>query len=87
MKTITIPLPHWRKELVIALVCLLLAIALNAYAIMRFQTPWSELVSSWLYVLAIAVLFFAVTVAFRVLVGGVHWLLRLIKQNNIGRKP
>lgn len=87
MKTITIVLPDWRKELLIALVCLLLATALNAYAIMRFQTPWNELISSWLYVLAIAVLFFAMSVAFRLLVGGVHWLVRLIKQRNIGRKP
>lgn len=55
MKQITLPLPDLKKEALIAGACLLLAFGLNVYAIMVFKTPWTELFTSLLWVLAIAV--------------------------------
>ncbi len=54
MRQITLSLPDLKKEALIAGGCLLLAFALNVYAIIAFKTPWSELITALFWVLAIA---------------------------------
>lgn len=87
MKSITIPLPDWHKEGRAGLACLVLAVALNAFAIAWFHTPWSELITAWPYELAIAVVFYGFFAGLRLLLMGARRLRGIINQKNIGRKP
>jgi hypothetical protein len=66
MKTITLPLPDWRKETILFATCLALAMAVNACAIAAFHTPWEELVTELPVVLALALLIYAFIAAGRI---------------------
>jgi hypothetical protein len=66
MKTITLPLPDWRKEAILFAACLILAMAVNAYAIATFHTPWAELVTELPIVLALALLVYALIAVCRI---------------------
>lgn len=78
MRQITLPLPDLKKEALIAGACLLLAFAVNVYAIIAFKTPWSELFTSLLWVLALAVAFYLILAGLRLCR---FVIVRLIKFN------
>ena len=79
MPTIHIPDRRLRTELLALLVCFIIANALNVYAIIHYESPAIELVSSILYVLMATAVLYAVWVIVRLLVYGFLCL--------IGRKP
>lgn len=79
MPTIHIPDRRLRTELLALLVCFIIANALNIYAIIHYESPAIELVSSILYVLMATAVLYAVWVIVRLLVYGFLCL--------IGRKP
>lgn len=60
-----------RTELLSLLVCFLIAIGLNVYAIMHYGSPLSELWTSILYVLMATAVLYAVWILLRLLVFGI----------------
>ena len=70
------------KECVSLLICFLIAIGFNVYAIIHYDTPWSELWTALPYVLmATAVLYF-VWVFLRLLASGVLYLVNSKKRKS-----
>ncbi len=65
MKNIVITPKQIKRELIIWLVGLIVAIGLNIYAIADYQTSWSELVSQFGYVLFISILLYLIAWIFR----------------------
>lgn len=55
----TITLGDVVRELVVFGVCLLIAIAMNAYSIVHYETEWSELYSEFGFVATLAVIIYA----------------------------
>ncbi|GAA0573520.1 hypothetical protein [Rhizomicrobium electricum] len=86
MKTITLPLPDWRKEAILFAACLVLAIGLNVYAIATFQTPWAELVTEMPVVLALALLVYTLLAAGRIAGYALKHLIANFERKNTGRK-
>lgn len=74
-----LPSRRIRKESLSLLVCFLIAVGLNVYAIIHYDAPFSELWTSMLYVLEATFVLYAVWVVLRLLVYGFLCL--------IGRKP
>lgn len=68
MKDLVIPARTIGRELRIAATCVLLAFGLNAYAIARFKTPWSELVTTLPVTLAVAAVVYLVFATVRLLI-------------------
>lgn len=84
MKTVTLPLPKWRKEAILFAACLALAMAVNASAIAAFHTPWTELVTELPVVLALALLVYALIAVCRI--AGVALKHLITKRKDTGRK-
>jgi hypothetical protein len=86
MKTITLPLPDWRKEAILFAACLVFAMAVNACAIAAFHTPWAELVTELPVVLALALLGYALIAACRIAGFALKYLIAHSKREDTGRK-
>ena len=54
-----------KKEFVIIVACLLLAICVNLFSIIFYKTDWKELYTQWFYVLILACFFHYLTILFR----------------------
>ncbi len=65
MKDIVFTRRRQITELCILCVCLIIAFALNVWAIISYDAPWSELYSTFFYVLIFALVLYALTVALR----------------------
>ena len=65
MNNIVITPKQVKRELLIWLACLIVAIGLNIYAIADYQTSWIELVSQFGYVLFISILLYLIAWIFR----------------------
>ena len=74
-----LPSRRIRKESLSLLVCFLIAVGLNVYAIIHYDAPLSELWTSILYVLEATFVLYAVWIVLRLLVYGFLCL--------IGRQP
>lgn len=74
-----LPTHRIRKELLSLLVCFLIAVGLNIYAIIHYDSPLSELWTSILYVLMATAVLYAAWIVLRLLIYGFLCL--------IGRKP
>lgn len=74
MKPIIIQAYHIKRELLIALLALIVSIGLNVYAIIRFETNWNELYTQLGYVLVITLVFYLIQLLLR---GIVFFLNRL----------
>ncbi len=68
MKDLIITRKRQKIELITILVCVVIAIALNAYAIIEYDGQWSQLITSMFYVLTFAVVLYAVWTAIRLFV-------------------
>ena len=66
-----IPSRRIRTELLSLLVCFMIAVGLNVYAIIHYGSPVSELWTSILYVLEATVVLYAVWIVLRLLVFGI----------------
>ena len=69
-----IPSRRIRTELLSLLVCFIIAVGLNIYAIIHYDSPLSELWTSILYVLEATAVLYAVWVVVRLLCFGVERL-------------
>ncbi|MDX1285520.1 MAG: hypothetical protein R3182_10930 [Draconibacterium sp.] len=72
MKDIKIKAKQIKKELLILLVCLLAAIGLNIYSIIKYNTDWSELIGQLHIVILVAVLLYVLVGMFRLFAWGVN---------------
>lgn len=63
-------------ELRIMLVCFLVSVCLNVYAIIYYKGSWSELFTSILYVLMATAVLYALWTLLRLIVYGVRRLFR-----------
>ena len=72
MKNIIITPKDLKRELIIWLICLGTATGLNIYAIMTYNTTWSELYSQSGYIITLSLIFYAVLWIFR----GIFLLVR-----------
>ncbi len=68
MKDTVITAKVKRREILLAAGCLLAAFLVNAFAIIRYGTPWTELFSQLGYVVILAVIIYAVLWAVRLCV-------------------
>lgn len=66
MRDIKITAQRQKTELRAWLVCLAIAFALNVYAIIAYESPATELVTSLLYVLTFSLALYAAWVAIRI---------------------
>lgn len=66
MKEIKISVKRQKKELMVFLVCLLIAFCLNIYAIIAYDGKWSELFWSLGFVCAAAFLFYTIWTVIRI---------------------
>ena len=80
MKDIVFTAKRQRTELIVFGVCLLVSFLMNVYAIVAFNTEWKELYTQLLWVLAIAVFLYAVSVVVRLLYAGVRSVLKSNKK-------
>ena len=74
MKDFTITVSRQKRELWTAGICLLIAILINAGAIIYYHTPFTELFSQIGYTVILALCLYAVYTAARILV----WLIARI---------
>ena len=73
MKNIVITPQIIKRELLIWLFCLIIAIGMNIYAIVIYETSWSELYSQLGYVVAVSIVLYLIQWIFR-------GLFRLVKR-------
>ncbi len=67
MKDIVITAKYIRREIIILLVCLVSAILLNVYSIIKYQTAWRELYSQIHIVLAVWIVIYVLVLLFRLI--------------------
>lgn len=67
MKDIVIPGRRIARELWIYAGCVLAALCVNIYAIIRYNTQWKELITTLHIVLAVALVFYGVLAVLRAL--------------------
>jgi NADH:ubiquinone oxidoreductase subunit K len=80
MKDIVFTAKRQRTELIVFGVCLLVSFLMNVYAIVAFNTEWKELYTQLLWVLAIAVFLYAVSVGIRLIYTCVRSVLKSNKK-------
>ncbi|MDR1723508.1 MAG: hypothetical protein LBR84_06180 [Tannerella sp.] len=68
MKDIIISVKRQKTEIIWMAVCFLAAILVNVIAIIAYKTAWSEIYSQFLWILIIAAVLYAVSIAVRVLI-------------------
>lgn len=61
MKDIVIPEKSIRREKWAFVVCIVVALLINAAAIIAYKTQWIELLTTWHYTLAVALLLYFIT--------------------------
>jgi hypothetical protein len=61
MKDIVIPAKSIRREIRLALICIVLALLVNAGAIFFFKTQWKEMLTTPHYTLAVAMILYALS--------------------------
>jgi hypothetical protein len=76
MKDIVITGRQIIRELLIFAGCILAALVVNVYSILRFNTQWKELFTTLNITLALALIFFAVVAVLRLIVFCCRRLLR-----------
>ena len=69
MKDILFTVKQQKREIRYALACLLIAIGINVYAIISYDTEWKELYTQWFTVFFLAVFLYCVTALFRYIFG------------------
>ena len=76
MKDILITRSRIKKEGIILLVCFIAAVGLNIYAIIDYQSDWSELISQIPIVIAITFLVYLLVLLFRLVFLGITKLIQ-----------
>ena len=68
-----------KRELLIFTIALGVAFCINIYAIMIYDTAWSEVITSLGFVVIFALLFYVLTLVFRVLSKGIASAIKLMR--------
>ena len=65
MKEIVIKGRQIRREIIVWICCVIVLTAWNAYAIVKYGTSWSELLSLWYVILPLSVVLYVVLIPIR----------------------
>jgi hypothetical protein len=76
MKDIVISGRQIAREFAIFAACIVAALCLNAYSIIRFNTQWKELFTTFHITLAVALILYVLFALLRAVVFCCRWLLR-----------
>jgi len=76
MKDILLTSKRQRTEVVLFIVCFLVAFLMNVYSIIAFGTEWKELYTQLIWVLCVGVLFYGVLLVLRILYYSVKKAMR-----------
>jgi transposase len=76
MKNIIITPVRLKKEGIILLACFLASVGLNIYAISKYKTDWSELISQLPIVIGITFLIYFLVLLFRLVFLGIAKLIQ-----------
>lgn len=71
MKDILISSRRIGREISIFIACVVIALGVNVFAIVKYKTEWKELGTTWLITLALAVILYLVLGVVRVVICGV----------------
>ena len=74
MKDLTITAKQIRRELILLLVCFVIAEGVNIFSMIKYETPWTEFFTQIGFVLIITAALYVILIAVRVLV----WLVKLL---------
>lgn len=74
MKDLTITAKQIRRELILLLVCFVIAEGVNIFSMIKYETPWTEFFTQIGFVLIITAALYIILIALRVLI----WLVKLI---------
>ena len=74
MKDLTITAKQIRRELILLLVCFVIAEGVNIFSMIKYETPWTEFFTQIGFVLIITAALYIILIAVRVLI----WLVKLI---------
>lgn len=74
MKDLTITAKQIRRELVLLLICFVIAEGVNIFSMIKYGTPWTEFFTQIGFVLIITAALYIILIAVRVLI----WLVKLI---------
>lgn len=66
MKDIMIDTDRQKTEIITFLVCFAIATLLNVYAIISYDTPWSELYTSFFYLIAFSIVLYVAWTILRI---------------------
>lgn len=69
-----------RCEIMIFLVCFVIAFIMNVVSIIIYDTSWAEIFTQFLWVISLTLLFYGLTVFFRVLYWGIRILFKKKKK-------
>jgi predicted DCC family thiol-disulfide oxidoreductase YuxK len=78
MKDIVFTQKRQKTELIILLVCFLLAIATDVVSIIVYKTEWKELYTQWLWILILTAVLYVVFLVLRLIFFGV---LKIFKKH------
>lgn len=67
------------REVIVFAVCLLAAFGINVYAIVHYQTEWSELYTEIGFVLTIALIIYGYRCAFKIICKIIWWIYKKIR--------
>lgn len=76
MKDIIIPGRRIAREFLILITCIVIAFAVNIYAIIKYKTEWKELVTTLHIVIALGVAIYAALVILRLVIAAAARLFR-----------
>ena len=74
MKDLTITAKQIRRELILLLVCFVIAEGVNIFSMIKYETPWTEFFTQIGFVLIITAALYIILIALRVLI----WFVKLI---------
>jgi hypothetical protein len=80
MKDTVISANRKKTELIIFAGCLLLAILLNVYAIVSYNTQWKELYSTWYVMILLSLVFYFLILVLRLIGAGIVKLFRFFNR-------
>jgi hypothetical protein len=80
MKDIIIPASRVKKEIIALLLSFAIALLINVYSIIKYQTNWAELFSQIGYVITFTIIIYLLSVVIRLIIAGVKKTIK--KANN-----
>jgi len=84
MKDIIIPGRRITRELLILIGCIVIALVVNIYAILKYKTEWKELVTTLHITIALGVVIYIVLGISRLVIGRVA---RLFRRKSVENSP